>query len=550
MNTVTNAWFIIERNQRLSSSILWNMQRNFFVQQGIDAWRQGIVPHYITSNPFIANAYVQLVAGFLRDYHSDYISLDRSQPIYIVELGAGSGRFAFHFLKKFQNFHERSTLKDIPIKYVMTDFTQRTIDSWQAHPLLQPLVEQGQLDYAKFDVINDIELKLIHSGEILSPGTVRNPLIVIANYFFDGIPQDAFYIEDGHLYESLVSITSPNQETDLTDPDLLNRIEITYEHRPVNGSYYDDPACNHILQEYQQQLTETFLLFPCAPIDCIRKLGHLSKGRLLLLTADKGYSRGADLQGRGQPGITVHGSFSITVNYHALGKYIVKQGGQVLHTAHRHNSLDVSAFVLGTSPNSIIETRQAYATAIEQFGPDDFFTLKKGIEKTYDTLTIPQIISYLRLSGWDANIFLGCFPALLIRVDHLSGAERQELSKAIQQVWETYYPIGEERDLAFNMGMLLYGMEYYADALYYFQQSLMLYGPDVSTIYNMGMCYYCMGQLENALECINQALALEPTFQKFREMRVKIEGEINCVADRQSLTTTHQAGLALPASGT
>jgi hypothetical protein len=60
---------------------------------------------------------------------------------------------------------------------------------------------------------------LVENGEEIAeglrrnPGTVRNPLIVLANYFFDSIPQDAFYTEGGRLYESLVTVTSPNQES-------------------------------------------------------------------------------------------------------------------------------------------------------------------------------------------------------------------------------------------------------------------------------------------------------------------------------------------------
>ena len=161
----------------------------------------------------------------------------------------------------------------------MTDFARRTIDAWQAHPWLQPLVAQGQLDYAKFDVVNDQELQLFHSGEILAPGTVGNSLVVIANCFFDSIPQDAFYAKDGQLSESLVTMTAPNYAVDLTDPDLLKQIEISYEQWPVDGYYYDDPACNQLLREYQQQLADTFLLFPCAAMDCLRRLGRLSEGR-------------------------------------------------------------------------------------------------------------------------------------------------------------------------------------------------------------------------------------------------------------------------------
>jgi tetratricopeptide (TPR) repeat protein len=518
---------VLERSQRVSNSILWELQRNYFARQGIEAWRQNVVPHYVTSNPFIAAAYATVVFGFLRDCQAaSACPLDCSQPVYIVELGSGSGRFAFHFLKEFLAVLGRSALRHILVKYVMTDFAQGTLDYWQAHPSLRPFVEAGQLDFARFDAGSDCELALSHAGEILAPGTVKNPLVVLANYFFDGIPQDAFAIQDGQLYESLITVTSSQEEHDLSDPDLLNRVDIAYEHRPVDGDYYDDPDCDRILAEYQRRLPNTALLFPCAAIRCIRDLGRLSGGRLLLLSADKGYSREGDLLGRAEPAINVHGSFSMMVNYHALGQYVCHQGGQALGTDRRHNSLNVSAFVLGAAPNNAIETRQAYAAAIDQFGPDDFFTLKKGIEKLYDNLTLPQMLAYLRLSRWDASILLGCFPTLLEWVDSLSEPERQELYGVIRRVWDVYYPIGEKLDLAFYLGMLLYGMAYYPEAIEFFGHSLRLYGPDASSAYNIGMCHYNLRQLEAALAWVDQALELDPAFGAARGMRIEIQEEM------------------------
>jgi hypothetical protein len=38
---------IIEQGQRQSRSLLWRLQRDFFTRQGVEAWRQRAVPHYI-----------------------------------------------------------------------------------------------------------------------------------------------------------------------------------------------------------------------------------------------------------------------------------------------------------------------------------------------------------------------------------------------------------------------------------------------------------------------------------------------------------------------
>ena len=114
----TKRRFVIEKNRRLADSILWKLQREYFERQGIEAWRQGTVPHYITSNPFIAGAYARLVSGFLRDCTSGTRCLATGQPVYIVEIGAGSGRFAYHFLKNFRKLHCESALKDLSLIHI------------------------------------------------------------------------------------------------------------------------------------------------------------------------------------------------------------------------------------------------------------------------------------------------------------------------------------------------------------------------------------------------------------------------------------------------
>ncbi len=143
---------VVEESKPLSRSLLWQLQRRFFEQHGIDAWRQAIVPHYVTSNPFIADAYARVLFGFLRDWQAGSPTpLDPSRPVYLIELGAGSGRFAFHFLQSFLRAYRHSSLGRQRVTYVMTDFAARTLDFWQTHPSLQPLVAQGLLDFAHFD---------------------------------------------------------------------------------------------------------------------------------------------------------------------------------------------------------------------------------------------------------------------------------------------------------------------------------------------------------------------------------------------------------------
>lgn len=393
--------------------------------------------------------------------------LDLTQSVYIVELGSGSGRFAYHFLKQFFDNYRQSTLGNIPVKYIMTDFAEQNLDFWQSHPGLHPFVNQGLLDFAQFDIEKDSTLKLVHADETLYSSNLKNPLIVIANYFFDSIPHDLFHIDNGELYETLITLTTPTSHPDITDTTQLDEIEISYTDSAITADgYYDDRALNVILQDYQSRLQSTYLLLPIAALTCLSKLRQLSGDRLLFLSGDKGYINEDSLEGRGIPNLTKHhGCFSFTVNHHAIAQYTQNQGGQALIPNHLHRSLDMSAFLWGKPTSGYLETYQTYETAINQASPDDFFALKKALEPHFNTLTLKQILAYLRLSRWDFTIFFGCFDNLMQQVESASEPLRREIFIAIQNIWSTYYFIGEEQDLPFHLSMVLYKMGYYAEAL-------------------------------------------------------------------------------------
>ncbi|KPK35887.1 MAG: hypothetical protein AMJ65_17005, partial [Phycisphaerae bacterium SG8_4] len=237
----------LEYPQRLSRSILWELQRRFFAAEGIDAWRKGVVPCYITSNPFVAQAYSRVVGGFVRDCLANGALIDHDQPMYIIELGAGSGRFAYHFLKEFLPSVESCGRNHLRLKYIMTDFASRTIEFWDAHPSLEPLVARGHLAFARFDAGHDRAITLYGSEETLAPGTIRNPIVVLANYFFDSIPQDLFRIEGGELHEQLISVFAPDGEVDLDEPDALGRVQIAFDSRQISDGYYGDPMLDELL---------------------------------------------------------------------------------------------------------------------------------------------------------------------------------------------------------------------------------------------------------------------------------------------------------------
>ena len=351
---------------------------------------------------------------------------------------------------------------------------------------------------------------------------------MLANYFFDSIPQELFYLQNGQIYESLITLTSPQKEVNLDDPEIISCLEISYQDQVTTTDYYDNYEFNRILEYYSKNLEQTNLAFPSLALQCIEHLQQISGDRLLLLSGDKGYSRQDALENRKKPKLALHqGCFSLMVNYHAIAEYVKNQDGQVLTTPHRHANLNICAFLLGNCIRDYIQTEYAYQEEIVKASPDDFFKLKKGIERSYADFSLQELISYLRLSAWDSNIFLDCFSILVARVTEVSEQLKEELYYAIQHIWDAYYFIGEDSDLPFHLSILLYTMGYYSEAIKYLQFSLELYGEDINTFYNLAMCHYRLQDLESALNCIEKTLNLEPSLETAKTMQITLQTEIN-----------------------
>jgi SAM-dependent MidA family methyltransferase len=76
-------------------SMIWQLNRDYYQDIGIDAWSSGEVPHNITSNSFVGKTYAALIFAMLKDLARK----EKLDTVYILELGTGHGRLAFHVLK-------------------------------------------------------------------------------------------------------------------------------------------------------------------------------------------------------------------------------------------------------------------------------------------------------------------------------------------------------------------------------------------------------------------------------------------------------------------
>lgn len=518
-----NSGTIVEAEKPLSQSMLWKLQTDFFANQGPEAWIKGIVPQYITTNPYIANLYAKTVFGYCRDY-AGREDFDKNTTIYIMELASGVGRFTYTFLKRFLHIIENSSLKGINFKYIVTDLAERNIEYWQNHSFLKPYFNSGVLDCATFDMAKDGEIYLRNSGEVLKEGNLKNPLILFANYTFDSLPQDTFYVNNGELFEGLITLTSQGSQVETEDKSILSGLDYFYTDKKIQGDhYYEDSNFNDILLYYKDHLEDTAFSLPIVALRCIKRLKKLFNDDIIMISADKGYKRKEDMYKNYHPYLSKHGCISMTVNFHGLELYFKGLGGKAIHSIYEHENVNMSLFLLSQSSNNFIETTMAYNEIIESIGPDDFYIIKKGIVPLNKSLTTKELLTFLRFTVFDGRTFLEFYNTLLERIDKEEDFPKEELIAIIHNVWEHYFPIGEEGDLAYYLGTILAYFGHDSEALKLFQSSLEFYGEDAATNYEIALCYYNLQELEVAMEYIEKSLNLDPNFQECKNLKSLIE---------------------------
>ncbi|MCP5100331.1 MAG: hypothetical protein GY943_32670, partial [Chloroflexi bacterium] len=189
----------------------------------------------------------------------------------------------------------------------------------------------------------------------------------------------------------------------------------------------------------------------------------IGNGRLLLLSSDRGITLPDALIGQDDPLPNLHGSFSLMVNYHAIGQYVELEGGLALNPTQYQDNLQVAAFMLNNLPQDGVETQAAFDEAVGKNGPDDFFALRQAITPHLHTLTLPQLLSYLRLNVWDADIFRDCYPTLLTQIEQTDPVWYPDVYQLIMRVWEHYLPLTENDDLTPKINRLFDIMGYKLD---------------------------------------------------------------------------------------
>ena len=514
---------IIEQNKRLSKSLLWKFQRDYFNQEGVHAWEQQ-VPFYVTSNPYIASSYAQLAVDFIRDY-ATLNPESKQHTFYILELGTGSGCFSFYALKYLTEYCEKLNLHDIKFCYVMTDFTENNLKFWRQQEELAKYVAKGVLDFAIFNMEEDQEINLTMSKITLNKETLINPLTVCANYIFDTVSHDCFYVHKGKIEEALVTLKA--NDGDYVDGSLksFDNLSVEYSMRPAPYRYYGDKHFDSILYRYKRSLENSHMLFPIAGLQTIRSLLKMND-KMLLLSSDKAYSSIDQLNNLPKPGISFHGSFSLMVNYHAIGEYFKCIGGNAVMQVPRKgidSIIGLAGLKLADMPNLRLSTQRL----VEEMSPSNYFTLHRRISETYNDYDVASLAAHLCFAKWDPHIFKRFIQKICSDIENTDRVTINYLAKNMEKVASNFYYMPGAHDIMLDIGIFFQYINDHNQALQYFNKSEQFFGETFNLRFNSGLSYHKSGKQEEALKQFELALVLDPNAENALEWVQYIKNELN-----------------------
>ncbi|MBX9689096.1 MAG: hypothetical protein K2X27_20475 [Candidatus Obscuribacterales bacterium] len=507
----------VEENVRLSDSRIWKFLEDYYQNASISAWNQ--IPFYPTSNPFIADCYADLIISFLNDYAQH---LDFEKPLYILEMAAGSGCFSFYLLrelKKRRKYFEH--FRKLKLRYIMADFTVDNPSSWLQNPKLKPFLDEGILEFAVFSPMDDRELRAftqngLEERNLLEKDDCLNPLIAIANYFFDSIKQDAFQIQDGKLYEARHNFKLRKDFESKSSEFKFEKLEKHENYLEAARDFYDDARLNDVLKSYCRDFENASLIFPLGAFKCISNLLEISKQKLVLISSDKGFTDKNYVKGRReQPFVAHHGIFSYSVNYDAIRRYFEAIGGVSLNTSD--DNLSVSSAVnyfVKDKDFSLEESRYNFEEKFDRQNLPNYLYFMQDILTEVEPKKSSEILracmGYVALCNYDPIVFCLAAPRIYFALETLNSLQEKRLLEILERVRENFFSVQQQYDVFYWIGRIYYGMNRLDDALKAFADSMLTFGESSSALYYMAACYEVKKDYKTALRMYEDTLRLEP----------------------------------------
>lgn len=500
----------MEKDIPFGQSVFWEQQRNFYNNQGIEAWA-GKVPYYITNTTFLAEAYFQTIVSFWLE-SSLQPAFTKKEPFYVVEFGAGPGLFSFYLLQRLYKWREESQ-PDFSFVYIMTDLAASNVGFWKDHPTLQFYIEKEVLDFAVWDVESTTPLITdLKNIELSARNPAKNAFVAVANYLLDSLRYEFIRLEKGEVLYGCV-----NEQT--LPENFLSDAEHTLESFFAN--LYFLPLHKDKLEEERNILHKTItaysaskencdFFFPSGAITFFKNIRTISNHNLLMLITDKGNYKHKNLILNFKPGVVWHHSVSIDVPFDILARWATETGGEAVIT-ETSQAVQNAGFLLTPDNSAFPHTLHTLKNQFLNHPSGTIYTMFRFYAGCKNALSLTDIISCLNIMQWDPFVFNELFPVL---VQYIKSQQEPllmaDLVDGLQKIADHYYYLPDMDNTLANIGIIFQELSNFKVAIYYYKRSLAEFGDMEATRFNIATCCIALKEWAAAKEWLEAIVVENP----------------------------------------
>ncbi len=323
---------VLQRNTRLHNSMVWQTLSDYYQKKGRGAWQKNEVPQFALTNRYTASYYCYHIAHICRQCWQE----KPDEEVLILDCGAGSGEFMFHFLPLLQQACASELAQGRRLTVVMTDIVDSNIQTWQTTPCLEPLFASGHLDVCQLNACEAFEtLTLQRQQRTVQLNQLQQPLILIANYLFDCLPIDQINMTGETTYLSSVTLKQDTHDSVVDTLHVQSRFDI-----PLDELKH--PHVYTALQEIEYHEQHSCINFPTAAIGFLKHLNTHCTAGFIVMCSDFGSIHEENIAGSSHPlrSISTKSPFWLAVDFYSLNQWLRSQGGRVdiLHDSSRLHS--------------------------------------------------------------------------------------------------------------------------------------------------------------------------------------------------------------------
>jgi tetratricopeptide (TPR) repeat protein len=516
-------------------SILWRIHDAYFAARGIDAWNQGEVPYYSTSNYATARQH----AGFLTDLVMSQIAegrLDDDAEIWVLEVGAGLGRFAANFLRALEvasgplgaDLFER-------IRYVISDYSEKSLREALATSGLKHHVKAGRVLPALFDLREPDRLRLLDTDSDNHPRDANPGVgaaafqLAIANYVCCVVPlKNMQHRESSGWHEQWVKLDTTLEDGvarpagEILEDMLANPtregmvkklgIHLEWRERPLD-LVYPNELHQKVLTELVSDLGDATVGYPHGFIEFVDTVARFLGPGGVVMVNDYGAIDKKDLKGLSERRSQIYGnSIANSINFAVFDAFAAVSGWHHLRTKDPLDSLHTALLRPGL-PFSDRELQGFYRNYVQWRGGDDILDFTHTARLFAEKKDWERALRYwkrcIELEPENPDHYYRAGDAAI------DGGHYELAVRYLEQGLELQTP-EQVLDFEFQLGRATCLAQDYKASIGWYERAL-LKENHPTTWTNLGVLYESDGRLPDAFRCYRRAMEIDPKYNRARE---------------------------------